>query len=612
MKRLFFAIILVIGNLLLALADEHDEFISEPLISAASIELKRISRPVSTSGTKSSTQEKGVEEDDELDILDTFESIPKQSVVRSDSPASANGILADGKKLAPKKSDQFSGKLDRYSYPHMKAPTLPPFDKEASSRQDDESEPEFISSSEEKMPRLRTTSKVSAEDSDEVLDLNEKDTLKKRQGSDYDDDSTESTEFSPVSYDYGSYKEPNYRNLYDLEEYSPRRMYYESAGPYSRPSFSFPSPKPRPKVSPRDPYLSPSAEPIDGFYPKVKHNGFSTSYSGYGKRNKYYNTISTPAVPPSRYHLDDDFSDFSSEEGGYRPGQSGYYKNPKYESGPSLYSEPDPYTGPPVKGSSGSGRDTYDSLYNSPIMGMTRKRLLDYAGASDLYHGEPDYLKSAGIRKTKFSSIEHDYSPYRRSDIYSSFSDYHFDENRRVPSRVRREAGQEEESVPYCAKNTSLPLCLTDEEYPKEDVKKMVSKNMKFLSELKNTRLEINQKKPVTSAPESVEDLKKTQNLCSSKKGVVYPKRAKDVDDIWRIVVNVEEAQQSIEVDVCRSSDSPCDYIPAAIHTKCSQKFSLVTLITFNAKDSALEYHDFPVPSACGCSVGWPMRVRLE
>lgn len=604
MKRLPLMIIVIVANFLLVFADESGE--SDSLISSSAIELKRISRPSGgTSRSNSATREQAAAEDHEHDILDTFESIAKQSVVPSDSSASANGILGEAKKITLKKSGHSSSKLGGYGYPHRMAPTLPPFDKHVSDRQDDESEPEYISSSEERIPQLPH---LPAEDSDESLLPKQTDTLKKRQGSDYNGgDSAESREYSPVSFDYSSYKEPNYRNLYDLDEYSPRRMYYESSGPYSRPSFNFPSPKPRPIVSPRDPYLSPSDEPIDGFYPKVKNNGFSTSYSTYGKRNKYYNTISSPAVPPSRgYHLNDDFSDFSSEEEGFGLGQGGYAKSPKYGSGPRPYSEPDPYSGPPPKGPSGSGGRNYENLYNSPIIGITRKRLLDYAGASDLYQGEPDYLKSAAIRKTKFSSIEHDYSPYRRSDVYS-FTDYHFDESRSLPSRPKREA----EYVPICAKNTSLSFCLTDEEYPTDDVKKVVSKSIKFLSQLKNTRLELNQKKPI-SVPESVEDLKKTQSVCSSKKGNVYPKRAQDVDGIWRTVVNVDVAQQSIEVDVCRSADSPCDYVPSAILTKCVQRFALITLVTYNDKDTVLEHHDFTVPSACGCSVGWPVRVRLE
>lgn len=77
---------------------------------------------------------------------------------------------------------------------------------------------------------------------------------------------------------FRSYKEPKYRNFDELEDdFRPRRR-IDVNYPYSQYEYA----KPKPAVSPIDPYLTPSAEPGDSFYPVPKVKSYPSS--SYGPR----------------------------------------------------------------------------------------------------------------------------------------------------------------------------------------------------------------------------------------------------------------------------------------------------------------------------------------
>ncbi|PRD36692.1 UNVERIFIED_CONTAM: hypothetical protein NCL1_07796 [Trichonephila clavipes] len=193
-----------------------------------------------------------------------------------------------------------------------------------------------------------------------------------------------------------SYREPKYRNLDELESmFRPRRM--DLSSPYS--SFSL-KPSRRPLVSPRDPYLSPSDEPSDSFYPTIpKMKGYSSPYS---HRNR-----EVPSYGAGKY--EDPYDDTSAEYG-----KSSY-------SGPSNY--------PSTSGHYGYEED-YAIESNKPITGDIRKKLLDYAGASDLYEGEPDYLQEIARNKHKYGHVANDYYASGRHGYRGSYRDFPYVESK--------------------------------------------------------------------------------------------------------------------------------------------------------------------------------------
>ncbi|GFY71858.1 uncharacterized protein TNIN_153981 [Trichonephila inaurata madagascariensis] len=159
-------------------------------------------------------------------------------------------------------------------------------------------------------------------------------------------------------------------------------------------------PSRRPPVSPRDPYLSPSDEPSDSFYPTLpKMKGYSSPYS---HRNR-----EVPSYGAGKY--EDPYDDTSAEYG-----KSSY-------SGPSNY--------PSTSGHYGYEED-YAIESNKPITGDIRKKLLDYAGASDLYEGEPDYLQEIARNKHKYGHVANDYYASGRHGYRGSYRDFPYVESK--------------------------------------------------------------------------------------------------------------------------------------------------------------------------------------
>ncbi|GBN24766.1 hypothetical protein AVEN_272334-1, partial [Araneus ventricosus] len=194
-----------------------------------------------------------------------------------------------------------------------------------------------------------------------------------------------------------NYRIPKYRNYDELESvYRPRRV--DVSSPYSTFSYT-PKSSRRPPVSPRDPYLSPSDEPSDSFYPSVpKMKSYSTPYRGQD----------IPSYGVGKY--EDPYSDVSGEYG-----KSSY-------SGPSSY----PATG----GHYGYEEEEYTIESNKPITGDIRKRLLDYAGASDLYEGEPDYLQEIARNKHKYGHVANDYYGSGPQGYRSSYREFPYVESK--------------------------------------------------------------------------------------------------------------------------------------------------------------------------------------
>ncbi|XP_055939058.1 DNA-directed RNA polymerase II subunit rpb1-like isoform X2 [Argiope bruennichi] len=273
----------------------------------------------------------------------------------------------------------------RYGYPYAIAPTLSPG---INARSDDLDKEAII-------PQAKSFgSKVAAsEESFKKAPKKYKSPFSfgatRRLGFDSDEEtSTEKKIFN--------YRTPKYRNYDELESvYQPRRV--DISSPYS--SFSYtPKSSRRPPVSPRDPYLSPSHEPSDTFYPSVpKVKSYGSSYSD----------RDVPSYGVGKY--EDPYSDVSGEYG-----KSSY-------SGSSSYA--------PTGGHYGYEED-YTIESNKPITGDIRKRLLDYAGASDLYEGEPDYLQEIARNKHKYGHVANDYYGSGPQGYRSSYRDFPYVESK--------------------------------------------------------------------------------------------------------------------------------------------------------------------------------------
>ncbi|GFR04751.1 uncharacterized protein TNCT_128211 [Trichonephila clavata] len=286
--------------------------------------------------------------------------------------------------LLPRSSS--SSGSNRYGYPYLIAPTLSP---NINSRSDDFEDKPTVSKSKAYGSKLSASDESFKKASSKKYKTPLSYGATRRLGF---DDGNESS----VEKRLKSYREPKYRNFDELESmFRPRRM--DLSSPYS--SFSV-KPSRRPPVSPRDPYLSPSDEPSDSFYPTIpKMKSYSSPYS---HRNR-----EVPSYGAGKY--EDPYDDTSAEYG-----KSSY-------SGPSNY--------PSTSGHYGYEED-YAIESNKPITGDIRKKLLDYAGASDLYEGEPDYLQEIARNKHKYGHVANDYYASGRHGYRGSYRDFPYVESK--------------------------------------------------------------------------------------------------------------------------------------------------------------------------------------
>ncbi|KFM70073.1 hypothetical protein X975_27040, partial [Stegodyphus mimosarum] len=295
----------------------------------------------------------------------------------------------------------------RYGYPYLIAPTLPPFLKRSDDYENEADHTPAAASERSRSPAKPYGTRLSSSDDDNDDDVPRKKNSHKKHKIPYTYGATRRQSYdeeaeSSAEKGYRSYREPKYRNFDELESmFMPRRM--DIGGRYSQYDYS-PRDSNTPLVSPRDPYLSPTDEPTDSFYPVPKVKSYSSTYRQSGRIIPSYGAGKYD--DPDNYHND-------HIHGGYAG---------------------DSYIGPTSKYPSNGGHYGYEEDYaiesNKPIMGDIRKRLLDYAGASDLYEGEPDYLREVAQNKNKYGSIGNDYYAYGGPEYRSSYRNFPYVESK--------------------------------------------------------------------------------------------------------------------------------------------------------------------------------------
>lgn len=98
----------------------------------------------------------------------------------------------------------------------------------------------------------------------------------------------------------------------------------------------------------------------------------------------------------------------------------------------------------------------------------------------------------------------------------------------------------------------------------------------------------------------------KEQELCETKETFSYPQKAKNLNGVWKYIVNTEDYKQGISVLKCLHyvQGKSCKYggalglNPEA--TTCKQLYSKQQLLSISM-DGFVDYDVFWIPSACGC-----------
>ncbi|XP_042900488.1 uncharacterized protein [Parasteatoda tepidariorum] len=291
--------------------------------------------------------------------------------------------------------------LKKYGYPFLIAPTLNPVISSRSDDDEDTEDIEPIASAKDYGSKLTVSETSEKKSNEKKRKIPYRYGAIRRQGY---QDKTDTDEHKARRY-----KEPKYRNFDELEsKFKPRRIDYEA--PYSE--YYVPSKSSKPKVSQRDPYLSPSSkEPIDTFYPISKTRSYTSPYKQSGRSSAMYGSGRYEDSPPY-------YGTYSHSS----------YSDDAYNS-PSKYpTNDDPY----------NYQEDYTIESNKPIIGDIRKRLLDYAGASDLYEGEPDYLRQVALNKHKYAPIGNDYYGYGEPEYKKSYREFPYVESKISLIKKRR------------------------------------------------------------------------------------------------------------------------------------------------------------------------------
>jgi len=94
----------------------------------------------------------------------------------------------------------------------------------------------------------------------------------------------------------------------------------------------------------------------------------------------------------------------------------------------------------------------------------------------------------------------------------------------------------------------------------------------------------------------------KESRACDSRKGTVYPKKAKNIEGKFVFIVNDEQYRQSVEIEQCLGEGEVCltDSDAPLPTTVCRQKFATYRMYVINEEGRQV-YDSFSLPSACIC-----------
>jgi len=182
---------------------------------------------------------------------------------------------------------------------------------------------------------------------------------------------------------------------------------------------------------------------------------------------------------------------------------------------------------------------------------------------------------------------------------------------------------------PFCANSTGLHYCLEDPHYPEYDIKHAISQDYLF------------EKKYTDVSDQSANDLvqlldKDTEAafnydyytgaskgpspydashwigpegyLCPSEVLYAMPKRARNVNGDWRVIVNAHYYTQTTRLETCLTPDSACRLLAPCYQSKCTQKYVYERMLAHDPCDpyKGLFIDVFKFPSACSCHIPQP------
>jgi len=117
------------------------------------------------------------------------------------------------------------------------------------------------------------------------------------------------------------------------------------------------------------------------------------------------------------------------------------------------------------------------------------------------------------------------------------------------------------------------------------------------------------------------------EQLCVGRQKVIFPKKALNLNNEWKFVVNVDNFTQAVEVEECEHSllssvDDSSDTFGSCLYagssgqnpgrTACKQIYTEYKLLALSSSETNLEVDSFLLPSACACYISGSLSNPLE
>jgi len=173
----------------------------------------------------------------------------------------------------------------------------------------------------------------------------------------------------------------------------------------------------------------------------------------------------------------------------------------------------------------------------------------------------------------------------------------------------------------YCTKVSNYPDFLTRSLLTKHPALNGNTGNLfkqVFDGQCENTR-----KNSIGTRFFTIED----EQLCVGRQKVIFPKKALNLNNEWKFVVNIDNFTQAVEVEECEHSYSSsieyssdtfgsCLYAGSSGKnprlTACKQIYTEYKLLALSSSETNLEVDSFLLPSACACYISGSLNNALE
>jgi len=189
--------------------------------------------------------------------------------------------------------------------------------------------------------------------------------------------------------------------------------------------------------------------------------------------------------------------------------------------------------------------------------------------------------------------------------------------------RKRRQAGGGPQPK-KCSSGNSY--CESEADYPDNIVRKAVQKNKELSVDLFQQLYDSKCKDPIQTRGFNIDE----EQLCYGIPKIIYPRKAKNLDEKWRYVVNIDNYTQSVEIEECHNfndyeeltvengtvtfgeKEEPTDFGVCLYSgaqgnnpdlTICRQIFTEHKLLALDPEEGQLLVDSFKLPSACACFV---------